>query len=403
MRTKIKTRHQTKDKSRTSSASSWPIAYRWAAMGTLVAYSAVGSKTINVAMAQDTTRQGRRSDAISQPQDSQPVRRFDIPAGLLDSVIASFAQVTGLTVTVSEQGIHSVSSPGVSGTYTPAQALQRLLNETGVTYRFTSPTTVSLDLKTVSTSVEVTTSVDALATDSPKFAETPLDTPQTITPVPQEIMQQQGVTTLRDALRNVAGISLAAGEGGAQGDNLTIRGFTARNDLFIDGMRDFGSYYRDPFSTEEVEILQGPSSVSFGRGSTGGVVNQATKAPGLTRFISGDADFGTDLTRRVALDIDQPLPRLAAGAAFRLNLMGDEGNVAGRDVAENRRSFSASALPLAGPSITSTRTRMITRTTAFHGYSTGRRRCLTTVTTASATGTICARTTISERLECSTM
>ena len=100
-------------------------------------------------------------------------------------------------------------------------------------------------------------------------------------------MQQQGVTTLRDALRNVAGISLAAGEGGAQGDNLTIRGFTARNDLFIDGMRDFGSYYRDPFNTQEVEVLQGPSSVTFGRGSTGGVVNQATKTPGLTAIHLG--------------------------------------------------------------------------------------------------------------------
>ena len=159
-------------------------------------------------------------------------------------------------------------------------------------------------------------------------------------------MQQQGVTTLRDALRNVAGISLAAGEGGAQGDNLTIRGFTARNDLFIDGMRDFGSYYRDPFNTQEVEVLQGPSSVTFGRGSTGGVVNQATKTPGLTRFISGDVDFGTDLTRRVTLDIDQPLPSLGKGAAFRLNLMGNEGNVAGRDVAENRRFGIAPSLAL---------------------------------------------------------
>ncbi len=149
-----------------------------------------------------------------------------------------------------------------------------------------------------------------------------MDTPQTITAVPHEVMEQQGVTTLRDALRNVAGISLAAGERGAQGDSLTIRGFTARNDLFIDGMRDFGSYYRDPFNTQEVEVLQGPSSVTFGRGSTGGVVNQSTKTPGLSRFISGDVDFGTDLTRRVALDVDLPLPNLAKGAAFRLNLMG---------------------------------------------------------------------------------
>jgi catecholate siderophore receptor len=159
-------------------------------------------------------------------------------------------------------------------------------------------------------------------------------------------MQEQGVTTLRDALRNVAGISLAAGEGGSQGDNLTIRGFTARNDLFIDGMRDFGSYYRDPFNLQEVEVLQGPSSVTFGRGSTGGVVEQSTKTPGLQRFVSGDVDLGTDRTRRATLDVDLPLPALGQGAAFRLNIMGDEGNVAGRDIAENRRFGIAPSLAL---------------------------------------------------------
>jgi catecholate siderophore receptor len=99
-------------------------------------------------------------------------------------------------------------------------------------------------------------------------------------------MYEEGTTTLRDALRNVAGISLAAGEGGAQGDSLTIRGFTARNDIFLDAMRDFGSYYRDPFNLESVAVLQGPSSVAFGRGSTGGVVSQTTKSPRLEGFES---------------------------------------------------------------------------------------------------------------------
>lgn len=346
MRIKIKTPHKKDKKDRDSSRSGWPIAYRWAAMGTLVAYSAVGSKTFNVARAQDAQNPGQANGSISQIHGSQPVLRFDIPAGSLNSVLAAFEQVTGVSFNVSEEGILSLSSPGVSGVYTAEQALQKLLANMDITYRFTSATVVSLDLKSVATSVEVTTSVDALATASPKFSQALLDTPQTITAVPQAVMQQQGVTTLRDALRNVAGISLAAGEGGAQGDNLTIRGFTARNDLFIDGMRDFGSYYRDPFNTQEVEVLQGPSSVTFGRGSTGGVVNQATKTPGLTRFISGDVDFGTDLTRRVTLDIDQPLPSLGRGAAFRLNVMGDEGNVAGRDVAENRRFGIAPSLVL---------------------------------------------------------
>jgi len=111
------------------------------------------------------------------------------------------------------------------------------------------------------------------------------------------VLQDQGVSTLRDALRNVAGISLAAGEGGAQGDNLTIRGFSARNDIFLDGMRDFGSYYRDSFDMEEVEVLQGPSSMTFGRGSTGGVVNQVTKTPEQGHFIGGTLQLGSDLTR----------------------------------------------------------------------------------------------------------
>ncbi len=103
--------------------------------------------------------------------------------------------------------------------------------------------------------------------------------PQSITVVPQYVMQDQGVSTLRDTLRNVPGISLAAGEAGAQGDNLTIRGFTARNDIFLDGIRDFGSYYRDSFNYEQVEALEGPAGIQFGRGSTGGVINQESKIP----------------------------------------------------------------------------------------------------------------------------
>jgi catecholate siderophore receptor len=324
----------------------WPIAYRWAAMGTLIAYSAVGTQKFNLARAQDLSKPGGSNSPVSETQGSQPVWRFDIPAGSVESVLDAFEKVTGVKVTVAKIGIRTLASPGVTGVYTAEQAIQKLLADTVLIYRFTSPANLSIDLKSVLTSVDVTTTVDALASASPKYSQSALDTPQTITAVPQETMQQQGVTTLRDALRNVAGISLAAGEGGAQGDNLTIRGFTARNDLFIDGMRDFGSYYRDPFNTQEVEVLQGPSSVTFGRGSTGGVVNQATKTPGLSRFISGDVDFGTDLTRRVALDVDLPLPNLGKGAAFRLNMMGDEGNVAGRDVAENRRFGIAPSLAL---------------------------------------------------------
>jgi catecholate siderophore receptor len=325
---------------------SWPVTYRWVAMGTLVAYSAIGAKYIGNANAQVLSAPATPTSGRQDTKGSRPVRRFNIPAESVGDALSAFEAVAGVGVSTRQAGLRAIPCGGISGLYTPEQALDKLLANTGLTYRFTSPTTVLVEIGKVASSVEVVGTRDALATSMPKYATAPLDVPQTITAVPQQVLSEQGVTTLRDALRNVAGISLAAGEGGAQGDNLTIRGFTARNDLFIDGMRDFGSYYRDPFNTDEVEVLQGPSSVTFGRGSTGGVVNQASKTPGLTRFISGDVDFGTDLTRRVALDIDQPISKWGSGAAFRLNVMGDEGDVAGRDVAENRRFGIAPSLSL---------------------------------------------------------
>ena len=120
MRIKIKTAHRrTRDVDR--SPSSWPVAYRWAAMGTLVAYSAVGSKTFNVARAQDVQRPGPANGSISQTQGSQPVRRFDIPAGPLDSVLAAFEQVTGFSVSVSKEGIRSLSSPAFPACTPPSR------------------------------------------------------------------------------------------------------------------------------------------------------------------------------------------------------------------------------------------------------------------------------------------
>lgn len=313
----------------------------WVAMGTLAAYATAGTSSVAVTYAQVR-------EAISTPEQppSLTVRRFDIPAGSLDEALRAFEKTAEVRVRALQEGLRSLSSPGVSGLHTPEQALKQLLNGAGVTYHFVSPKNVVVELQSLATTVDVTAAAPQLAVSTPKYAEPLRDTPQTINVVPRNIMEQQGATTLRDVLRNVAGISLAAGEGGYQGDNLTIRGFAARNDLFIDGMRDFGSYYRDPFNIEEVDVLQGPSSVTFGRGSTGGVVNQASKTPQLNRIISGGVDFGTDLTRRVTADLNMPVPKLGSGAAFRLNAMGHENNVAGRDVTKDRRFGVAPSLSL---------------------------------------------------------
>jgi catecholate siderophore receptor len=161
------------------------------------------------------------------------------------------------------------------------------------------------------------------------------DTPQSITVVPQPIIREEAVFNLRDVLRNVTGISLAAGEGGgAQGDNLTLRGFSARNDLFVDGVRDIGQYSRDTFNMESVEVLKGPSSVIFGRGSTGGVINQVSKTPNLTPGYVLSGTGGSGPFFRGSVDLNQPL---GDSAALRINAFGMDAGVEGREEVHIRR------------------------------------------------------------------
>ena len=281
----------------------------------------------------------------SRPAGDQPVRRFDIAPGPLAAVLPVFERAAGITVTLAADSIGMITSPGVAGVFTPQDALAHLLEGTSVAFRFVAANAVTLEFRLTAESVDV--SAPALHVAAlPKFTQPIRDTPQSIDVITSAVLSDQGATTLRDAVRNVAGISLAAGEAGAQGDNLTIRGFTARNDMFIDGMRDFGSYYRDPFNQEQVQILKGPSSVAFGRGTTGGVLNQATKMPGRDAFANGSATLGTDETRRATLDVNEPVPAFGDAAAFRLNLMATDAHVAGRDVAENRRYGVAPSLAL---------------------------------------------------------
>jgi catecholate siderophore receptor len=172
---------------------------------------------------------------------------------------------------------------------------------------------------------------------SPKFTQPIRDIAQTVTVVPKEVIQQQGATSLRDVLRNVPGISMQAGEGGVPaGDNLSIRGFSARTDLFIDGVRDFGGYTRDPFNLEQVEVTKGPSSTNAGRGSTGGSINLASKTPKLDKAYEIMLGGGTDDYMRGTFDINQPIEGLK-GAAFRVNGMYHNADTPGRDIATEER------------------------------------------------------------------
>ncbi len=180
---------------------------------------------------------------------------------------------------------------------------------------------------------------------SPKYTKPLLDTPQTATIIPAAAIQQQGASTLKQVLKNSPGISMQAGEGGSagpSGDNFSIRGFVARRDIFVDGVRDFGSYSRDPFNLEQVEIVKGPSSALGGRGSTGGSINLVTKQAQKNTFYAGTLGVGTDSFKRLTLDVNQSLDNGdgkdgVKGAAFRINAVGFDADVPGRDLVTNQR------------------------------------------------------------------
>jgi catecholate siderophore receptor len=312
----------------------------WIAMGTLAVYAVMGGGRSLLAATSATN-----SNAEGAPAATLPLKRFDIPAGPLDEAIAAYEKATGLKVknVLPEGTLAGFKSRGVAGLHREDEALRILLEDTGLNYRMEDQSTMVVGVQ-VRDSVSVTSSVNSISLD--KFTEPLLETPQSIDVVPQFVMQDQAVSTLRDTLRNVPGISLAAGEAGAQGDNLTIRGFTARNDIFLDGIRDFGSYYRDSFNYEQVEVLEGPAGVQFGRGSTGGVVNQESKVPQMERLVNVQPEFGSDLTRRLTADVNLPFGSGIGGSAFRANVMAQEGGVAGRDAAEIRRFGIAPSLSI---------------------------------------------------------
>jgi catecholate siderophore receptor len=330
---------------------------RWLAVGAFVASTTLSGRAAGPVLASDRTPLGQSSltrdlltrrfdlgsintaltaapDHVSDPQQSRSVR-FDIPPGTLDTVIAAFETATGIKVSTAVDSILTIHSPGVSGLHSGEQALRQLLDGTGVTYRFTAPNAVTLDVAAVEEFVQV--SAQAVPLSLRTFTEPVRDIPQTIEVIPSAVIQAQGVTSLRDVLRNVPGITFQAGEGGGglPGDNLSIRGFSAGNDIFVDGVRDPGGYSRDVFNLEQVEVTKGPSSATVGRGATGGAINQVTKSPLMRPAYSGTVGGGNADYGRATVDLNVPAERLWKGAALRLNAMWTDSSVPGRDVVEN--------------------------------------------------------------------
>ena len=150
---------------------------------------------------------------------------------------------------------------------------------------------------------------------NPKYTRPIAETPQTITVIRKEILQEQSATTLADALRNTPGVTMLMGENGntSTGDSIFMRGFDTQGSIFIDGVRDVGTYSRDIFNVEQVEVVKGPAGADIGRGSPTGYINLVSKVPLAENFAIGTLGITTDSWGRATADLNRNLSGMGSG------------------------------------------------------------------------------------------
>jgi catecholate siderophore receptor len=154
------------------------------------------------------------------------------------------------------------------------------------------------------------------------------DISQSTDTVDKKELAEQNLSLVQDALRNVPGVTLNAGEGGSHGDSVNLRGLSIPDSFFLDGVRDIGQYQRDTFNTDSIAVLLGPASALFGRGSTSGVINSVSKQPMLTPLAAFTVSGGQIDYWRGTGDVNVPL---SGTAAARVTVMDQSNSVVERD------------------------------------------------------------------------
>ena len=110
------------------------------------------------------------------------------------------------------------------------------------------------------------------------------DTPQSISVVTQDVIKDQSIQSISEAVRYVPGVTASQGEGNRDAVNFRGAGVTT-GDFYVDGVRDDAQIYRDLYNTDRIEILRGSNAMIFGRGGSGGVINRVSKEAGWDPII----------------------------------------------------------------------------------------------------------------------
>jgi catecholate siderophore receptor len=166
--------------------------------------------------------------------------------------------------------------------------------------------------------VPVADGYQATKTRVGKVLQDPHDIPQAVTTVTHSLIKDQQISSLKEALSNVAGLTFNAAEGGRAGDNMMLRGFYTFGDIYLDGVRDTAQYNRELFNLEQVDVLRGSAAMLFGRGQAGGVINQVSKMAKLTDENTVSGSLGSYNYHQLTGDFNK---KLGDTTAIRVNVM----------------------------------------------------------------------------------
>ncbi|MFE0759245.1 TonB-dependent siderophore receptor [Inquilinus sp. NPDC058860] len=288
--------------------------------------------------------------AWAQAAPPAAARSFGIPRQPLAAALRRFADQSGMQLAYASADLQGLTSPGVRGSLPAVEALSRLLAGTGVTWRLTAANTVSIQrpVPAAGASAEGGLALDPIivqgggffgATDGYVAEEsrtgtktgTPLiETPQSVSVVTRQQMDDQKAQSVSQALRYSAGVAPETRPG--RYDYPNIRGFGSPGGAdanfvgLMDGLRlPRGVYYIspsiDPYMLERVEILRGPSSILYGSVNPGGVVNLWSKRPTAEPLHEIDLEYGTFDRLQAGLDLGGPLTE-DGSLLYRLTALG---------------------------------------------------------------------------------
>ncbi|MDD1619971.1 MAG: TonB-dependent receptor [Methylococcaceae bacterium] len=259
----------------------------------------------------------------------QAAQKFDIQSQALSSALTRFSAVTGLQVLYEGDIAEHITAPELKGSYSPEQALQKLLRGSGLNFRFSNGNTVTVEKMAVVEPQSATTTLPTVtvagkasgdATDpytrdyttykttTATKTDTPIfDTPVSIQVVPKAVMDDQKSSRIKDALENVSGVRAQSSIG--FGTGFIMRGFRTdriyRNGL-VATPRSFYSEF-DAANLESIEVLKGPAAVLFGRSEPGGLINATTKKPLDVPYYSLEQQFGSYDHYRTQWDATGPV------------------------------------------------------------------------------------------------